>query len=89
MNSANRHFESADVLSDADTRRLYNELGMSFNDSPGSASKRGSARDAWEEFKPFVRQNKHTRARASSHSQSTSQPDAAQMESPSLDAQER
>ncbi len=29
----------------------------------GAASGRGNAREAWDEFKPFTRTNKHTQAR--------------------------
>ena len=53
-----------DVLSDNETRQLYDKEGLNMTDTQHNDST-SRARDAWDEFKPFIRQNKHTRARAS------------------------
>ena len=55
---------SADTLSDPVSRQLYDEYGAEgMQRHPGAASGRGNAREAWDEFKPFTRTNKHTQAR--------------------------
>ncbi len=55
----------ADVLSDASARALYDELGPDrMRSAAGAAAGAGNARAAWDEFKPFRRENKRTRARA-------------------------
>ena len=54
----------ADTLSDPVSRQLYDQYGPDgMQQHPGAASGRGNAREAWDEFKPFTRTNKHTQAR--------------------------
>jgi len=61
----------ADVLSDAAARALYDELGPDrMRSAAGAAAGAGNARAAWDEFKPFRRENKRTRARAAAASAS-------------------
>lgn len=55
---------SADTLSDPVSRQLYDEYGPEgMQRHAGAASGQGNAREAWDEFKPFTRTNKHTQAR--------------------------
>lgn len=56
-------FAATDILSDSQSRALYDAHGLDMGSMKGAESGRGNARDAWEEFKPFRRENKHTRAR--------------------------
>lgn len=71
-----------DVLSDADARALYDRFGPEgMQGRPGAGAGSGNARRAWDEFKPFKRQNKHTRARdasSSSHGSSADEPAAGE-----------
>lgn len=76
----------ADVLSDPETRKVYDEIGMTIINGQTSVVSKGNARKAWDEFKPYIRQNKHTRARASSQTQSPDQPSAQE---PLAEAQPR
>lgn len=56
-----------DVLSDAAARALYDRFGPEgMQGRAGAGAGRGNASRAWDEFKPFKRQNKHTQARAAS-----------------------
>jgi hypothetical protein len=58
---------TADILSDPKSRALYDSYGkQGMQGREGAGAGVGNARDAWEEFKPYVRQNKHTRARQAS-----------------------
>eukprot|EP00891_Asterochloris_glomerata_P000287 jgi/Astpho2/287/fgenesh1_pg.00010_%23_49_t len=53
-----------DTLSDPVSRQLYDEYGPEgMQRHAGAASGQGNAREAWDEFKPFTRTNKHTQAR--------------------------
>lgn len=56
----------ADTLSDSTSRQLYDEYGPEgMQRHQGAASGQGNAQSAWDEFKPFKKENKHTRARDS------------------------
>jgi len=59
----------ADVLSDQISRDLYDRYGPGFLEHPGGAAGRGNAREAWDEFKPYKRENKRTRARAATRTE--------------------
>jgi hypothetical protein len=57
----------ADVLSDPESRRLYDIHGdAGMRGRPGAAGGTGNASAAWDEFQPFVKANKNTRARDAS-----------------------
>ena len=66
----------ADVLSDPTSRDLYDRYGPGVHEQPGGAAGRGNAREAWDEFKPFKRENKRTRARAASRTEEGSSAEA-------------
>ena len=55
------------MLSDPQSRRLYDEHGLDLATHKGAGSGRGNARQAWDEFKPYKRENKRTRARDAGH----------------------
>lgn len=56
----------ADTLSDPQSRGLYDEYGPEgMQRHQGAASGRGNAQSAWDEFKPFKKENKHTKAQDS------------------------
>ncbi|EIE23899.1 DnaJ-domain-containing protein [Coccomyxa subellipsoidea C-169] len=53
-----------DVLSDATARSLYDRFGPEgMKQQAGADSGRGNAREAWDEFKPYKKENKRTKAR--------------------------
>ncbi len=54
-----------DVLSDPKSRELYDLHGTDASSFQGAAAGSGNAREAWDEFKPFKKENKRTRARDS------------------------
>lgn len=57
----------ADTLSDPTSRQLYNQFGPEgMKQHLGAQAGQGNARDAWDEFKPFKKENKRTKARAAS-----------------------
>ena len=64
---------SADVLSDPDSRKQYDLCGLDGPSQSGAASGRSNAREAWDEFKPFKKENKRTRARDAVRTNSGSQ----------------
>ncbi|KAK9845473.1 hypothetical protein WJX81_007397 [Elliptochloris bilobata] len=54
-----------DVLSDATARALYDEVGAErMHTRAGAGAGAGNARAAWDEFKPFQREGKRSKARA-------------------------
>ncbi|KAL0035404.1 hypothetical protein WJX77_005166 [Trebouxia sp. C0004] len=56
-----------DILSDPISRQLYNQFGPDgMKQHLGAQAGQGNARDAWDEFKPFTKENKRTKARAAS-----------------------
>lgn len=58
---------SSDILSDPLSRQLYNQFGPDgMKQHQGAQAGQGNARDAWDEFKPFTKENKRTKARAAS-----------------------
>lgn len=58
--------DPADTLSEPTSRQLYDEYGPAgMQRHQGANSGRGNAQSAWDEFKPFKKENKHTRARDS------------------------
>lgn len=60
-------FVAADTLSDPRSRQLYNQFGPEgMKQHRGAQAGQGNARDAWDEFKPFTKENKRTKARAAS-----------------------
>ena len=63
---------SADTLSDPLSRKLYNQFGAEgMKQHYGAQAGQGNARDAWDEFKPFKKENKRTKARAASTASAT------------------
>lgn len=55
----------ADVLSDETARKLYDEYGAEgMKSHEGGASGKGNSDRLWDEFKPFKRENRRTRARS-------------------------
>ena len=70
----------ADVLSDPESRRLYDEYGLDLATHKGAGSGRGNARQAWDEFKPYKRENKRTRARDAGHAKAAATDTAAATE---------
>ena len=70
---ASHHQETciADVLSDPQSRALYDKHGLEGMRGFQAASQgRGNASRAWDEFKPFKKENKRTQARAAAASSS-------------------
>ena len=61
----------ADILSDPTSRELYDLHGLDANRQIGSEAGKGNAREAWDEFKPFKKENKRTKARDSVRTQSS------------------
>ena len=61
----------ADVLSDPKSRKLYDLHGADASSHQGAAAGKGNAREAWDEFKPFKKENKRTRARDAVRAQRT------------------
>lgn len=56
-----------DILSDESSRALYDKYGLEgMGRHRGADRGTGNASKAWDEFKPHVRDNKHTRARGAS-----------------------
>jgi len=71
-----------DVLSDPEARSLFDRYGAQGMSSHGRTSGGwGNSRAAWDEFKPFKRENKRTRARASAHAASTAAAGAPRLDS--------
>ena len=69
MSICNKHFGclTSDILSDPISRQLYNQFGPDgMKRHQGAQAGQGNARDAWDEFKPFTKENKRTKARAAS-----------------------
>ncbi|BDA46467.1 probable chaperone protein DnaJ at N-terminal half [Coccomyxa sp. Obi] len=53
-----------DALSDTTSRSLYDRYGPEgMKQQAGANSGRGNAREAWDEFKPYKKENKRTKAR--------------------------
>ena len=67
----------ADVLSDPKSRELYDLHGINASSHQGAAAGRGNAREAWDEFKPFKKENKRTRARDAVRTQSMAAAEAS------------
>ena len=58
---------AVDTLSDPTSRQLYNQYGPEgMKQHQGSQAGQGNACSAWDEFQPFKKENKRTRARAAS-----------------------
>ncbi|PSC75282.1 chaperone -like [Micractinium conductrix] len=67
-----------DVLSDPASRALYNAYGPEgMRGRDGAGAGRGNSSRAWDEFKPFKRQNKRTQARDASTASYASSVDAS------------
>ena len=67
-----------DTLSDPTSRKLYNQFGLEgMKQHGGAQAGQGNARDAWDEFKPFKKENKRTQARAASQASSSADGDLA------------
>lgn len=67
-----------DTLSDPTSRKLYNQFGLEgMKQHGGAQAGQGNARDAWDEFKPFKKENKRTQARAASQASSSVDGDLA------------
>ena len=60
---------AADVLSDPTSRDLYDRYGPGVLEHPGGSAGQGNAREAWDEFKLYRRENKRTRARAATRTE--------------------
>ena len=68
----------ADVLSDPTARQLYDEHGPEgMQRHQGAASGQGNAQSAWDEFQPFKKENKHTKARDAATASASSSNGAA------------
>ena len=61
--------DHADVLSNPESRETYDKYGLDSSSHPGMTAGRGNAREAWDEFKPFRKENKRTRARDAAQAQ--------------------
>ena len=72
LSSSHLSFGTADVLSDPETRAIYDQQGLEGlqRSRSGAAAGPSSASKAWDEFKPFQKDNKRTQARSSSASNS-------------------
>ena len=54
-----------ETMPDPVSRQLYNQFGPEgMKQHKGAQAGQGNARDFWDEFKPFVKENRRTRARA-------------------------
>ena len=62
------HVHLADILSDPETRGIYDKQGLEGlkRARGGTPAGQGNASKAWDEFKPFNKSNKRTEARSSS-----------------------
>ncbi|KAL3137318.1 hypothetical protein ABBQ32_006858 [Trebouxia sp. C0010 RCD-2024] len=67
-----------DTLSDPMSRKLYNQYGLEgMKQHQGAQAGQGNARTAWDEFKPFKKENKRTKARAASQASASPDTDSA------------
>lgn len=64
------------MLSDPSSRQMYDLHGLDASSHLAGGGGSGNAREAWDEFKPFKKENKRTRARDAVRTQGTA--DAAE-----------